>query len=181
MTATTIEWVGERFTEQLAAILEEHASELFGLLGDDERLLWKGLKHLDAAALLRPPPPESLLLRARILASLEKSGDAARILRDLSRKNPGDPRVLSELASVMEDSGDLEAARAAHEEALAVLSPTDPEAEYIVLGYATCLAEAGQRSKAIRVVLPWVDRLRKARRRRGALQAWLKKTTERAP
>lgn len=171
--ATTVEWMVERIKERSASLLEDSASDLFGLFGDDEHALETGLAQLESAARLAPPGLDATLLRARILANLGKRTEAMTVLKTLAREHPRDPHILVELAAVAEDAGHGREAVAFYRKAVDVLRSADPGAQYVVIGLAACLAEAGRLADAVRLRRRWLQRLGRARKPRRALQRWV--------
>jgi predicted Zn-dependent protease len=172
MMAANLEWVDGRLRDRIAAVLEDYASDLFGFFGEDDRVLEAGLARLDSAHHLRPLGPQAQLLRARILASLGRFDEARQALHRLAEQRPRDAHVLAELASMLEDVGRTGEALSAYQGAADALGPAEPGAEYVILGYVACLADAGRQSDARRVCASWLRRLARARKPRRALERW---------
>lgn len=170
--ASTVEWMVEQIKERSASLLEDSASDLFGLFGDDERALEAGLAQLESAARLVAPGLDARLLRARILANLGRELEATRALKAVAHERPRDPHVLAELASIAEDAGRAKEALELYRRAVEALRPAEPGAQYLVIGYVACLAHAGRVREALRLRRQWVQRLGKARKPRRALQRW---------
>ena len=99
-------------------------------------------------------------------------------MRALRRENPRDSQVLAELASVAEDEGRRAEARRLYDQALGLLRPSEPGAEYTVAGYACLLADEGQLGRARSIVKRWIPRLGRARKPHGLLDAWLARQRE---
>ena len=139
--------------ERLRTLVESHpSSEAYLLLST---ALFEGKKPEKALETLQHIAPESeeyvhgVRLRTKILKDAQRSEEAATLLkRDIARRESGKPVFYSWLASLHQDSGDMETAL----ETLAGGIGTFPNNEGLYFDYGVLLEISGAQEKAISIM-----------------------------